>query len=113
MDRHSTSAGAALEPGEMKQHGRDNPMGSHDGDLPNVTACGADQKTDDRADKLPDLMRLNGVGGLLDADGGALLIHEKADDYTGPSRAATAASASFAVYSSRATAPDRPHTLSA
>ena len=36
-----TSAGPHWNP-EMKQHGLDNPMGAHHGDLPNVTA-GADR----------------------------------------------------------------------
>jgi superoxide dismutase, Cu-Zn family len=77
-----TSAGAHWNPG-MKQHGRDNPMGAHGGDLPNVVA-GADKKLTLEY-KLPDII-LEGEGGLLDADGAALIIHEKADDYmTDPS----------------------------
>lgn len=76
------SAGPHWNPA-MKKHGRDNPMGSHEGDLPNVVA-GADRKLT-LEQKLPDFA-LEGAGGLLDADGGALLIHEKADDYrTDPS----------------------------
>jgi Cu-Zn family superoxide dismutase len=58
-----TSAGPHWNP-DMKQHGRDNPMGEY---------------------KLPDFV-MSGPAGLLDADGGALVIHEKADDYkTDPS----------------------------
>jgi superoxide dismutase, Cu-Zn family len=77
-----TSAGAHWNPG-MKQHGRDNPMGAHSGDLPNVVA-GADKKLTLEY-KLPGIM-LEGEGGLLDADGATLVIHEKADDYlTDPS----------------------------
>ena len=72
-----TSAGPHWNPG-MKQHGRDNPMGAHGGDLPNVTAA-ADKKLVLKY-KLLDIM-LNGEGGLLDTDGAALIIHEKADDY--------------------------------
>jgi Cu-Zn family superoxide dismutase len=59
------------------QHGRDNPMGAHRGDLPNlviepgligrVTMTVADGK-------------LSGDGGLLDADGGSFIIHAQADD---------------------------------
>ena len=67
----------------MKQHGRDNPMGSHGGDLPNIVA-GTDKKLTLEY-KLPDIM-FEGPSGLLDADGAALVIHEKADDYlTDPS----------------------------
>jgi Cu-Zn family superoxide dismutase len=77
-----TSAGPHWNPG-MKQHGHDNPMGAHDGDLPNVDA-GADRKITLEY-KLKDIA-LSGPTGLLDADGGALVIHEKADDYkTDPS----------------------------
>jgi Cu-Zn family superoxide dismutase len=77
-----TSAGPHWNPG-MKQHGHDNPMGAHDGDLPNVNA-GADLKITLEY-KLKDIT-LSGPTGLLDADGGALVIHEKADDYkTDPS----------------------------
>lgn len=76
------SAGPHWNPG-MKQHGRDNPMGAHGGDLPNIVA-GADRKLTLEY-KLPDIM-LEGESGLLDADGAALVIHEKADDYlTDPS----------------------------
>lgn len=77
-----TSAGPHWNP-DMKQHGHDNPMGAHDGDLPNVVA-GADMKITFEY-KLKDIV-LTGPNGLLDADGGALVIHEKADDYkTDPS----------------------------
>ena len=77
-----TSAGPHWNP-DMKQHGRDNPMGAHHGDLPNVTA-GADRKITLEY-QLPDFV-ISGPTGLLDADGGALVIHEKADDYkTDPS----------------------------
>ena len=77
-----TSAGPHWNPG-MKQHGRDNPMGAHIGDLPNVDA-NADRKITLEF-KMADF-KLSGPMGLLDADGGALVIHEKADDYkTDPS----------------------------
>lgn len=77
-----TSAGAHWNPA-MKQHGLDNPMGAHSGDLPNAVA-GADKKLTLEY-KMPSIM-LEGAGGLLDADGGSFIIHEKADDYaTDPS----------------------------
>lgn len=76
------SAGPHWNP-TMKQHGFENPMGAHGGDLPNVVA-GADKKIT-LEHKLPDLM-LEGAGGLVDTDGAAFVIHEKADDYkTDPS----------------------------
>jgi len=77
-----TTAGPHWNP-ELKQHGRDNPMGAHHGDLPNVEAS-VDRKLTLEY-KLPDIA-LYGPDGLLDADGGALVIHEQADDYkTDPS----------------------------
>ena len=74
-----TTAGPHWNPA-MKQHGRDNPMGAHSGDLPNVTA-NADSK-------LVMETRLNGAmfSQVIDADGASVVIHEKADDYkTDPS----------------------------
>ena len=74
-----TSSGPHWNPA-MKQHGRDNPMGAHSGDLPNVTT---------NADgKLAIETKLNGAmfSQVLDADGASVIIHEKADDYkTDPS----------------------------
>jgi superoxide dismutase, Cu-Zn family len=72
-----TSAGGHWNPA-MKQHGRDNPMGAHNGDLPNVVA-GVDRKL--TLEQPIDNLTIEGAGGLLDADGAALIIHEKADDY--------------------------------
>lgn len=64
----------------MKQHGRDNPMGSHAGDMPNVTA-NADGKLAIET-KLLGAM----VSEVLDGDGASVVIHAKADDYkTDPS----------------------------
>jgi Cu-Zn family superoxide dismutase len=76
------SAGPHWNP-DMKQHGHDNPMGAHAGDLPNVTA-GGDLKI--TLEYKLTYISLSGPTGLLDADGGALVIHEKADDFkTDPS----------------------------
>ncbi len=73
------SAGPHWNPGN-KQHGRDNPAGFHNGDLPNANSkFGAKLRYNTliAGAKLADLM---------DADGAALVIHEKADDYkTDPS----------------------------
>jgi Cu-Zn family superoxide dismutase len=60
-----------------RQHGHDNPQGAHSGDLPNITV-GADG-TGTLTIDLPGA-KLNGEGGLLDADGAALVIHAAADD---------------------------------
>lgn len=77
-----TTAGPHWNPA-MKQHGLENPMGAHSGDLPNLLA-GTDKKLV-LEQRLGDII-LEGPGGLLDADGAALVIHEKADDYlTDPS----------------------------
>ncbi len=64
-------------------HGRDNPKGAHAGDLPNLIVGPKGRGT------LRFVIagaRLSGPGGLLDDDGGALVIHAGADDYrTDPS----------------------------
>lgn len=76
------SAGPHWNPA-MKQHGFENPMGAHGGDLPNVVA-GADKKIT-LEHKMSDFV-MEGAGGIIDADGAAFIIHEKADDYkTDPS----------------------------
>ncbi len=58
----------------MKQHGRDNPMGSHAGDMPNLTV-GANGRASVSAEIDGDL------AGLLDADGAAVIVHAAPDDY--------------------------------
>jgi superoxide dismutase, Cu-Zn family len=68
-----TTAGGHWNPG-MKQHGRDNPMGAHAGDMPNLTV-GADGKGRETAEIDGDL------AGLLDADGAAVIVHAAPDDY--------------------------------
>lgn len=65
-----TSAGAHWNPG-ARQHGRDNPMGAHAGDLPNLFV--------DIAGK--GALRVMLQPGFADADGTALVVHAKADDY--------------------------------
>jgi superoxide dismutase, Cu-Zn family len=68
-----------------KQHGRDNPMGSHAGDMPNVEA-NAERKLV-LSQKLEGVV-FEGTGGVIDVDGASIIIHEKADDYkTDPSGA--------------------------
>lgn len=59
------------------QHGRDNPMGPHHGDLPNLVI---EPETIGRASvKLVGTM-LDGPNGLMDADGAAIVIHAGPDD---------------------------------
>ena len=73
-----TTAGGHFNPA-MKQHGRDNPQGSHAGDLPNVVV-GADGKG--RIDyEIPGLRLASGTEPLLDADGAAIVLHAGPDDY--------------------------------
>jgi superoxide dismutase, Cu-Zn family len=73
-----TSAGPHWNPAQ-KQHGFDNPMGAHAGDLRNLVV-GADGGGSTMV-KLPDVP-FSGDGGALDADGLAIVIHEKPDDYS-------------------------------
>lgn len=66
-----------------KQHGFDNPKGAHAGDLRNLVANAEGVGTFEA--KLA-AVPFSGEGGALDADGLALVIHEKPDDYkTDPS----------------------------
>ena len=73
------SAGPHWNPA-AKQHGFNNPAGPHAGDMPNVTVSANGV--------LQEAVSLPGASfaALLDADGSALVIHAKADDYaTDPS----------------------------
>jgi superoxide dismutase, Cu-Zn family len=73
-----TSAGPHWNPA-MKQHGRDNPMGTHMGDLPNLVV-GPDGRGTLSAEVAGTMAE------LLDADGAAVIIHASPDDYrTDPS----------------------------
>lgn len=72
------SAGPHFNPAG-KQHGRDNPMGAHAGDLPNIEV-GADGKGH-LVTLLPGLRLIDGDAPLVDADGAAVVLHAKADDY--------------------------------
>ena len=77
-----TTAGPHWNPAQ-KQHGFDNPMGTHAGDIRNlvvnVQGIGSTELQLVGA-------QFEGPNGLFDADGIALVIHEKADDYkTDPS----------------------------
>lgn len=77
-----TSAGPHWNPGGRK-HGRDNPEGAHQGDLPNLKIKAGGRGA---LDFTLHGAHLNGEGGLLDSDGAALVIHAKPDDYrTDPS----------------------------
>ena len=72
-----TSAGPHWNPSQ-KQHGFDNPMGTHAGDIRNLVVnvgrAGAMEVKLAGAE-------FEGPSGLFDADGVALVIHEKLDDY--------------------------------
>ena len=77
------SAGGHFNPG-MKMHGRDNPMGPHLGDLPNVVVGAGGTGNLDVT--VAGLMLVGGPAPLLDADGAAVVIHAGPDDYrTDPS----------------------------
>ena len=77
-----TTAGPHWNP-TGAQHGRENPMGAHHGDMPNLVI---EPDTIGRATLRIVGTRLSGDGALLDADGAAFVIHAKPDDYkTDPS----------------------------
>ena len=77
------SAGAHWNP-MSKQHGRDNPMGAHLGDLANFEIPETGTAT---TSFLVAGVAINGAANALaDADGTSLVVHAKADDYkTDPS----------------------------
>ena len=78
-----TSAGPHWNP-TGQQHGKSNPQGMHKGDLPNLTV-GADG-TAVLEITIPGALIAGGTAPMLDADGAALVIHERPDDYrTDPS----------------------------
>lgn len=76
------SAGPHLNP-QARQHGHENPAGSHLGDLPNVTA--------DSEGRIAANLGLSQDAALIEAalfdgDGAAIVLHGRADDYlTDPS----------------------------
>jgi Cu-Zn family superoxide dismutase len=73
------SAGAHWNP-QSKQHGKDNPMGAHMGDLPNLTIAADGTATT----SIPATGTT--MAALADADGTSIVVHAKADDYkTDPS----------------------------
>jgi Cu-Zn family superoxide dismutase len=63
-----------------KEHGKDNPKGPHMGDLLNITV-GTDSTVSVMVTSPGGT--LSGTDALLDADGAAVVIHAKADDYKG------------------------------
>ena len=77
------SAGAHWNPAG-KQHGRDNPMGAHLGDLANMEAADGAEAS---STYLVAGVTMGGTqNALADADGTSLVVHAKADDYkTDPS----------------------------
>lgn len=77
------SAGGHWNPA-TKQHGRDNPMGAHLGDLANMEAADGAEAS---STYLVAGVTMGGSGNALaDADGTSLVVHAKADDYkTDPS----------------------------
>ncbi|WP_448665222.1 superoxide dismutase family protein [Sphingomonas sp. CJ20] len=73
------SAGGHWNP-TQHQHGKENPMGPHAGDMPNL------QVGEDGRDRTIFTLPGGTYQGLLDADGAALVVHAGPDDYkTDPS----------------------------
>lgn len=77
-----TSAGGHFNPA-MRAHGAMNPAGSHQGDLPNITvAAQGNGVSEGSIDAVRDGLRLrDGAAPLFDADGAAVVVHAKPDDY--------------------------------
>jgi len=72
-----TSAGGHLNP-EGKQHGTENPAGSHLGDLPNITA---DASGKGSISTVLHSTREQLQNFLFDSDGTAVVVHAGPDDY--------------------------------
>jgi superoxide dismutase, Cu-Zn family len=72
-----TSAGDHWNP-TKRQHGSRSPQGPHLGDMPNITV-GSDSSADVNATTAGGTV--SGDNALLDADGAAVVVHAKADDY--------------------------------
>ena len=71
-----SSAGPHLNP-HGKQHGRENPAGTHLGDLPNIVIDSSGRG--ELSFQLPGDSASNEAD-LFDADGSAIVLHAKADD---------------------------------
>ncbi len=77
------TAGGHFNP-TAHQHGKENPAGPHQGDLPNISVGGDGNGTLDAV--IPGLTIRGGSAPLLDADGAAVVLHAGPDDYkTDPS----------------------------
>lgn len=72
-----SSAGGHLNPG-ARQHGSQNPTGSHLGDLPNITI---DSQGKGALTIELGATREAALSALFDSDGSAIVIHAAADDY--------------------------------
>ncbi|WP_374406935.1 superoxide dismutase family protein [Pelagerythrobacter sp.] len=72
-----TSAGGHLNPAS-KEHGKENPAGSHFGDLPNLV-IGSNGMATTTVEL--DGTRQQAMAWLFDADGTAIVIHADPDDY--------------------------------
>ncbi len=72
-----TTAGPHWNP-TTKQHGKDNPAGSHFGDMANIVV-GADSTVEIHS--VTPGGTLTGMNALLDSDGAAVVVHAKPDDY--------------------------------
>jgi Cu-Zn family superoxide dismutase len=73
-----TTAGDHFNP-EHKQHGRDNPMGRHAGDMPNVTVPASGRLIVEHVEPMVTL-KAGAANSLFDTDGAALVIHQAPDD---------------------------------
>ncbi len=72
-----TASGGHFNP-EPKQHGRENRMGRHAGDLPNLTVPENGRLIVDVVEPMVSLH--SGPNSLMDVDGSALVVHERRDD---------------------------------
>jgi Cu-Zn family superoxide dismutase len=71
------TAGGHFNP-EPKQHGKDNRMGRHAGDLPNLVVPENGRVIVDVVEPMVSLHA--GANSLMDSDGSALVVHQRGDD---------------------------------
>lgn len=84
------SAGGHYNPKQM-DHGMDMPNGPHAGDMMNIEVGADSTASFSIINKRVSIDGQKGLPALIDVDGSALILHEKADDYTSqPSGAAGA-----------------------
>jgi superoxide dismutase, Cu-Zn family len=86
------------------EHGKNNPMGAHMGDLPNLIV---DAKGRGTATLMLDGISMSGANALVDADGFAVIIHANPDDYSAQPSGNSGTKIACAAFAPIAPAPSK------